>query len=85
MTLVNIRDVCTFCQHDGQLEPAIVSLRIAFELLPGNQIDDGDLLMQDTPVYACGSHLDSAAKVVRIAIDGAVQRVKRALEMGDGR
>lgn len=41
--------------------------------------------MQDTPVYACGSHLDSAAKVAQIAVDGAVQRVKRALEMGDGR
>jgi hypothetical protein len=74
-----------FCQHDGQATAAIVSLRIDFELLPGRWIDHDGLLLQDAPVFVCASHVDNAAKVARVAIEGALQRMKRALEMDDGR
>lgn len=83
MTLESVRDACTFCQHDGHVNAAIVSLRIDFELLPGTWIDHDGLLLQQTPVFACGRHVDSAAKVARLAIEGAVQRVKQVLEAGD--
>ena len=70
MNASGIREVCSFCQHDGRVEPAIVSLRVEFALLPCQWLDHDGLLVRDDPTYACAAHLHSAARVALSRLGG---------------
>jgi hypothetical protein len=81
-----VGDVCSFCRAEGRVCLALASLRIELHFLPGRWVTHDGQLVSEEPVFACEEHLDSLARVGRIAIENAVGRVRAGLkEANDGR
>ena len=80
MTIETTLDACSFCQTEGRIVPAVVSLRLEFALLPDRWLSHEGLLVRDDATRACAAHIESLARVGKVAIDSATVRVRRVLD-----